>query len=293
MDVLALLTDLGPATSVATLKESFPEMSRSELEDMLRRFRRVWRKRYRRNGFVLRWTRPGTVWAMDYTETPPIDGVEQYLLAVRDLSSGQQLLAWPTESSTAEETVAALGLLFSRDGAPLVMKMDNGPPFIAELTQEFLTRHGVFCLCSPPYTPQYNGSIEAGIGSLKSRIERRAAWLGHPETWSREDGEAARQEANALTRPWGCLGPTPDERWKNRERITKESRDQFQVLVEHHRNQAQKEEGKATSEELTEKEARRIDRIAIRRALVDHGDLLFRRRSIPLDIKTLKTAEIT
>src|SRR5262249_6858084 len=89
-EVLDVLKELGPATSVATLRDCFPWMPRAELEDTLKRYRRVWRRRYEPALACLRWQVPRAVWAMDFSEAPrPIDGVYPYLLAVRDLASHQ------------------------------------------------------------------------------------------------------------------------------------------------------------------------------------------------------------
>jgi hypothetical protein len=71
-------------------------------------------------------------------------------------------------------------MLFVRHGAPLVLKADNGSAFIAEATRDFLSLVGVNLLFSPPHTPRYNGSIEAGIGSLKTRTERHACRASRP-----------------------------------------------------------------------------------------------------------------
>ena len=46
-EVLDVLKELGPTTSVATLRDCFPWMPRAELEDLLKRYRRAWQKRYR------------------------------------------------------------------------------------------------------------------------------------------------------------------------------------------------------------------------------------------------------
>jgi transposase InsO family protein len=64
------------------------------------------------------------------------------------------------------------------------MKTDNGSAFIADTLAHFLKRWQVLSLFSPPRTPAYNGSIEASIGSLKTRCERRAVQLGHPGQWT-------------------------------------------------------------------------------------------------------------
>ena len=178
--VVSLLNRLGPGVSVSTLRARFPTMARSELAELLRCYRHLWRSQHTRVRHVLRWLRPGTVWAMDFTKAPsPIDGRFPYVLAVRDLASGRQLLWRPVRAESAEVVIAELTALFLSHGAPWVMKTDNGSAFIAEVLARFLARWQVLTLFSPPRTPSYNGAIESSIGSLKTRSERLAAHLGH------------------------------------------------------------------------------------------------------------------
>ena len=286
--VLDVLKELGPATSVATLRECFPKMPRVELDDLVRRYRCVWQKRNQHAPYSLRWQRVGAVWAMDFSEPPrPVDGIYPYLLAVRDLASHQQLLWLPVRDMTATTTIEALWMLFILHGAPLVLKADNGSAFIADATREFLSPFAVNLLFSPPHTPEYNGSIEAGIGSLKTRTERYATRAGHPGFWTSDDVAAAQTEANATARPQGENGPTPNTLWQTRRSITPEERRFFQETVH------QQREGLGQTEDLSSKEERRMQRKAIRRALVEHGILLFSRRRIPLPITAEKTAIIT
>jgi transposase InsO family protein len=156
-DVLAVIDELGPATGLPTLRDCFPFMARAELEDLLRRYRRVWRLRHHHAPRVLRWLTPGAVWAMDYSEAPaPIDGLHPYLLSVRDLASGLQLLWLPVEHPDADHALRALRSLFTIHGAPLVLKTDNGSPFIAARTEEFLAQSEVKSLFSPPRMPRYH-----------------------------------------------------------------------------------------------------------------------------------------
>ena len=63
-------------------------------------------------------------------------------------------------------------------------------------------------LFSPAYTPRYNGAIEAGNGSLKTRTHHHAALHGRAGAWTCDAVEAARQEANTLAHPFGENGPT-------------------------------------------------------------------------------------
>jgi transposase InsO family protein len=214
------------------LAGQFPAMPRAELADLLRRYRYVWVRRHSQWLHVLHWQHPGTVWAIDYAR-PPLPLEEGYtdLLAVRDLASGMQLLWLPVPEATAAATTAALLSLFALYGAPLVLKLDNGAPFVADITRELLAQWRVIPLYSPPGRPQYNGAIEAGIGALKLRTHYQAVCQGRPDEWTLEDAEAARQQANTLGRPWGAHGPTPAERWVGRRVVTDQERRTFAVSV--------------------------------------------------------------
>ena len=172
------------------------------------------------------------------------------------------------------------------------MKADNGSAFIADATRDFLFPFGVKLLFSPPHTPEYNGAIEAGIGSLKTRTERYASKAGHPGYWTCDDVAAAQTEANATARPKGPTGPTPDQLWQDRRTITPEQRCLFEASVARHREEVDAKEGIAPEDPLSRQEERRLNREAIRRALGEHDYLLFTRRRIPLPITHQKTANI-
>ena len=58
-EVIRLIDELGPGIGLPTLRLEFTGMAQAELEDILRRYRRVWRKRNQRPIRVLHWTRPG------------------------------------------------------------------------------------------------------------------------------------------------------------------------------------------------------------------------------------------
>jgi hypothetical protein len=232
MAVLELLASVGPGVGLAVLQGQFPEMPRAELADLLRRYRRVWQRWHPPALHVLHWQRPGAVWAMDYAEPPlPLEEGFADLLAVRDLASGMQLLWLPVPEATARTTVAALLWLFSLYGAPLVLKMDNGAPFVASALHELLAQWQVLPLYSPAWRPQYNGAIEAGIGARKARTHYQAAREGHPGAWTLANTEAAREQANTLGRPWGVRGPTPAARWAGRQTVTVADRTMFAATV--------------------------------------------------------------
>jgi transposase InsO family protein len=279
--VIDYLDEYGPGLGLPPLRAAFPHFTRAELDDLLHRYRRVWRERHRRPLHILNWTTPGAVWAMDYAKAPnTLDGIGRILFAVRDLASGQQLLWQPICAANALATAEMLAMLFVRHGAPLVLKNDNdsafGAPEVAILLDEFR----VTPLFSPPYTPSYNGAIEAGIGSLKDRTDAQAARHGRPGFWTGDDIAAARLEANAYTRPRGLHEPTPDEYWNARSSIPEDQRLSFRHAVEDHRCSVRDKLGLPVGTDSVATH-RTVDRAAVRQALVGLGYLQFTRRLIP------------
>ncbi len=230
-EVIAALAGASGRLSLPYLRQCFPDMARAELADLRKRYRRV--RRERRALKVLCWERAGAVWAIDYSEAPClIEGRYRWVLAVRDLASGYALWWQAVEAATAETTAAALVSLFARWGRPLVLKADNGSHFRGAEVMALLEREGVTVLRSPPYTPRYNGAIEAGIGSLKTRVHEEAARLGRPGAWTCVDLEAAREQANLFSSPHGENGPSPEEAWQAREAITEAERAAFREALE-------------------------------------------------------------
>jgi transposase InsO family protein len=215
----ALLSDLfaRPRAGVPTLRERHPELGRRELEELSRRVRSLRTTRKRDLIDSLTWTRPGSVWAIDFSDAGlDIEGTFPHLLLVRDLATNYELLALPCRTADASTVRRALAALISREGAPLVIKSDNGGPFIAAIIAELLVAHEVLLLRSPSYTPEYNGACEAGGGSVKTRAHHIAAANGRESCWSADDVAAALLEANETTRPWGPRGPTPGMAWRQR-----------------------------------------------------------------------------
>ena len=271
--VIDLLDELGPQVGVPALRECFPALSRAELDDLLRRYRRVWRERHRQPLRVLHWPVPGRVWAIDFAEPPaPIDGRFGHLLAVRDLASGTPLLWRPVTAATASEAAAGLTELFAEHGPPLVLKSDNGSHFTGGAVPDRLAAHRVEHLLSPPYWPRYNGAIEAGIHALKERTAARAARAGHPGFWTWDDTAGAVAEAAVLARPHGPAGPSPAAAWQARPAISGDERAAFGAAVA-----ARIACGPSAGAVWSEPE---VARRAIRLALEERGYLQYRRRRI-------------
>jgi hypothetical protein len=201
------------------------------------------------------------------------------------LASSYQLLFLPTRHPDAQTTVRSLIYLFATYGLPLVLKTDNGSHFTADPVVRILFLHKVAHLTSPPMTPRYNGSIEAGIAAAKTRAIRVAATHGRCDCWTGDDLEAARLEANHQARPWGINGLSPELRWTQRNHIPESQRIAFlqalassthdEALKMIQRIQAQPDSPPVAPLNLTQRAT--VARRAIRRALVDLGFLFVRR----------------
>ncbi len=262
--------------------------------ELQRRYRRAWRRKQRLLVGVLHWTRPGSVWAMDFTEpAAPIDGLFPEILAVRDLGSGYTLAALPSVDEKAGTALGLLQALARVWGPPLVLKVDNGSAFREHDVKAWAASQGVLPLYSPPYVPEYNGSIEAGGGSLKVRAHHQSVRHGRPGEWTCDDVEAARMQGNELGRPWGRRGPTPQEAWRGRAGISDNERAAFLDTYLAHARQERRARELGEHEVLSHEEQSSVDRMAISRALIDHGLLKVRGRRITPPVARAKTVRIT
>jgi transposase InsO family protein len=270
--LLALLRLLGPGVGVRPLQALCPGLARREVADLLRRYRRVWKRKRRLLTRALHWTRPGAVWAIDFAVPPvPLEGHYSRLLAVRDLASGHQLAWLPVSDESARTVSDTLQALFRAHGAPLVLKSDNGSAFVAGEIEPLLASWGVCALFSPPHTPRYNGSCEAGIGSMKVRTHHQAAAAGRPGEWTCDDAEAARLQANQTARPWGVRGPTPEEIWGVRQPVQHQERVAFAAAGRQREQEALTEQGYPPGAIVGPLAEAAVRRVAIERALIDQG----------------------
>jgi putative transposase len=291
--VIAAVNLLGPKVGVRTLRWFYPEMARSELEEILRRSRKLYMRENKLLVHELSWREPGAVWAMDHSDSPqPIGGDRQVAFSVRDLASGAQLLWESAHGPTAPLTVEAMRRLLELHGAPLVVKSDNGSAFRSREMAALLERWGAKLLLSPPRTPRYNGACESGIRWLKERTEHLAARHGHAAAWEAEDMERAKELQNMLPKD-ASQGERPrGEVFEARRRITEKERSAFAIRVKTEELLAREERGIARDVVLSWRKQSEINRTAIRRALVAHGILSIRRRRVSLTLKSLFRAKI-
>jgi transposase InsO family protein len=292
--LLAVFGLIGPQVGLPTLQSLLPDIPRAALVSLQARCRAIYRRKASWVIYALRWTCPGAVWAIDFAEPPePIEGIYTHLLVVRDLPSGYVLIAIPTIAESATLVVHVLASLFKWFGVPLVLKSDNGGPFITDEVKALLREHNVLPLYSPPGTPRYNGSVEAGIGSIKVRAFWQAALADRPGQWTCDDIEAAVHEANTTGRPRQLTESSPQEAWLSRVPITDGQRAAFHETYDGFATEEYTRRGWLPMARLQHHEQSSLDRAAISRALVELGFLLIRRRRITPPVSRLRLRKIS
>ena len=203
----------------------------------------------------------------------------KYLLNVRDLASGATLCTTMCRSEDAVVVGAVLERLLVDCGVPLVIKCDNGSGFLARATRKRLAAHGVLLLYSPPGLPQYNGSCEAGCGSVKVRAQALAQTrAGAAASITLDDLEAARQQANTQPVRRRAGSPTRLAAWMQRPPVCPVVRRELRQRVAYWEGQLRMEQGIARDAVLLHADQASLDRFAIGKALRELELLLIRRR---------------
>jgi hypothetical protein len=90
----------------------------------------------------LRGIRPGAYWEVDFTEVKPAKYGNKYLLTFIDTFSGW-VEAFPTKETTNVVAKKILEEIFPRFGIPKVIRSDNSPAFVAQVSQGLATQLGI------------------------------------------------------------------------------------------------------------------------------------------------------
>jgi hypothetical protein len=179
-------------------------ISRRELNRMIRIVRKENNRQRADRRYHITWLRPNLAWAMDDCQRSKVVGKETlHLHNLSDLCSRYKFnpLA-STEIPCGEEVAGHLSHLFSRFGAPLFCKRDNGGNLNHGMVNEVLEQALVIPINSPPYRSLYNGAIEHTQGEFKNYLRR---WEWKADT-IKAFGLLAETAANALNHiPRRCL----------------------------------------------------------------------------------------
>lgn len=283
-----------PTLGVPTLCKLCPALGTREAAELARRWRQATRRLRRRLVFSLRWTRPGSVWAIDFSEPPaPVNGIYDQLLCVRDLPSHYEIWAQPTLGKTVKTVLDALTALVRWYGAPLALKLDNDGVFRSRAVREWAERHGVLLLFSPPRTPEYNGAIESGMGRLKIAAHVVSAGHGRPGEWLVDDLQEALARMNEEARPCGFDGPNALELWNDRDRATDDERSAFHERFARHLQEESDARGLDPGVQWQHTTRSAVERDALTKTLIRYGYLELRRRRITLAVSRWKGVKIT
>jgi len=149
-------------------------ISRRELNRMIRIVRNENKRQRAVRRYHITWLKPNLAWAMDDCQKPAVVGSGRlHLHNLSDLCSRYKFHPLASASIPCGEEVAGhLDHLFSRFGAPLFCKRDNGGNLNHLSVNEVLEQALVIPINSPPNTAQYNGAIEHTQGEFKEYLRR-------------------------------------------------------------------------------------------------------------------------
>jgi hypothetical protein len=124
--------------------------------------------------YHITWLKPNLAWAMDDCQKSKVVGKETlHLHNLSDLCSRYKFNPLASrEMPCGEEVAGHLSHLFSRFGAPLFCKRDNGGNLNHVTVNEVLEQALVIPINNPPSRASYNGAIEHTQGEFKNYLRR-------------------------------------------------------------------------------------------------------------------------
>jgi transposase InsO family protein len=250
-NAIRVLHERHPDWRLCQLRQAIPGLPRNSTAAYLKRLDRIESRQQRRLWGRVTWRVPGAAWAIDGTWLDrPVPPLGRRALVVVELHSKKTLCMRSVTGERAEEVERVLAELFARHGVPLVLKLDNGPGFIAGRLRDFCRRYGVTLLHSPVRRPRWNGSCEASVRWAKGRAA--TAW--------RQRGGQGDHVAADLDAATTFVGPMPQVDDALRERFLGTVAEQLAI--------AAAERGLVIAAVSQDHVRRSIGRVAVRRALL-------------------------
>ena len=127
------------------------------------RRRRADRKEVR----LLEATRPNQVWSYDFVHDACANGQRLKILTVTDEFTRESLAMEVATRLHARGVIEVLERLVAQRGAPLALRSDNGPEFVAKAVQHWLGARQVQTAYIAPGSPWQNGYGESFNGRLR------------------------------------------------------------------------------------------------------------------------------
>lgn len=113
---------------------------------------------------------PNHTWSMDFMSDALSNGRKFRTLNILDDYNREALCIEPGYSIGASLVVKILDRLVFERGTPKVIRVDNGPEFIAHALQQWSRDHGIVLLYIQPGKPMQNGFIERFNRSYRKRV---------------------------------------------------------------------------------------------------------------------------
>lgn len=129
------------------------------------------------------------VWAWDFTHDRTTDGRALKWLSVVDEWTRECLVLEVGRSFKAVDVIEAIAEAMKRHGAPMHIRSDNGPEFIAIALKSWLKRAKVETLYVEPGSPWQNGYAESFHARLSDELLEQELWTSV-------------EEAKLLSRRW-------------------------------------------------------------------------------------------
>jgi len=126
-----------------------------------------------RGGARVRASRPNEVWSYDFIHDRLENGAGLKMLTVLDEYTRECLGILVERSITASGVVEFLELLIVQHGAPVNVRSDNGPEFVAEALKGWMATAGVKANYIEPGSPWENGYVESFHGKLRGGCLQR------------------------------------------------------------------------------------------------------------------------
>jgi putative transposase len=115
-------------------------------------------------------TRPNHVWAVDFQFDETVGGRPIKILNVTDEYTREALACVVARNLDADRTVAVLGGLVERRGAPEHLRSDNGPELISWTLRDWCRYSGITSTYIEPGAPWQNPYVESFNGHLRDEL---------------------------------------------------------------------------------------------------------------------------
>jgi transposase InsO family protein len=136
-------------------------------------------------------TMPGQIWCLDFLEERTLAGGRVRVLCISDEFTRQSLAIVAGSSFRSERVCGVLDDLCNRHGTPKMLRMDNGPEFIALALRGLCYRQGINPTYIEPGKPWQNGFAETFHSRLRDEFLDGEVFLTvreaqvHLEAWRR------------------------------------------------------------------------------------------------------------